>query len=202
MTARAMSICRAFVFPVLLLAGWSMAAGQEQLKRHLTSRGNVELGGSATYQSVWSVVNDNTSNSPAFIFSAMPYVGYFLLDGVELGLNPAGIVVSGGTGRSTVTQLRILFAPAYNFRTSTVSTPFVEGLAGVTTQTTAATAGGTATLAGFTWGGRAGVKVALTEHGLLNLGVQYLQVTLNPDGATTRNGYNELSVTAGWTVWL
>jgi hypothetical protein len=199
MTERCTSSTRLLI--AILLVCSALAAGQEQ-RHHFTSRGTVELGGSATYQSVWGVVSGTTSNSPAFIFSAMPFVGYFVIDGLELGLNPAGIVVSGGTGRSTVTQLRALFAPSYNFRTSTVSTPFVEGLAGVTTQTTDATAGGTTTLAGFTWGGRAGIKVALTERGLLNIGVQYLQVTLNPSGASSRNGYNELSVTAGWTVWL
>ena len=199
MSGRRMSLCRAII--LLLIAGSAIAAGQEQ-RHHWTSRGTVELGGSATYQSVWGVVNGNTSNSPAFIFSAMPFVGYFVIDGLELGLNPAGIVVSGGTGRSTVTQLRALFAPSYNFRTSTVSTPFVEGLAGVTTQTTDATGGGTATLAGFTWGGRAGIKVALTDRGLLTIGVEYLLVTLNPPGASARNGYNELSVSAGWTVWF
>lgn len=174
---------------------------QEQ-RRHFTSHGNVEVGGSVTYQAVWVVLNDKTSSSSTFVFTAMPFAGYFLLDGVELGVNPAGVVLSGGTGKPTVTQLRILLAPSYNFRTSTIATPFVEGLAGFTTQTTENTGTGTTTLSGFTWGGRAGLKVGLTEHGLLTIGVQYLQVTLNPSGSSKRNGFNELSASAGWTVWF
>jgi hypothetical protein len=37
---------------------------------------------------------------------------------------------------------------------------------------------------------------------MLNIGIQFLRITLNPSGAGSRNGSNELSVSAGWTLWL
>jgi len=80
-------------------------------------------------------------------------------------------------------------------------TPFVEGLAGLSTHSLSIS-GKTNTISGFTWGGRVGIKSAVTDKGLLVIGVQYLQITLNPSGSTSRNGFNEFSIDAGWTVWL
>ena len=98
-------------------------------------------------------------------------------------------------------QLRILFAPSYNFHTATMVTPFVEGLAGLTSASLIHS-GSTTSISGFTFGGRDGIKAALFEKGMLNIGIQFLRITLNPSGAGSRNGSNELSVSAGWTLWL
>ncbi len=185
---------------LIALACIAATAGAQEQRRHFTTRGTVELGGSISFMAAQPVINDKKGET-TYLLAVMPYVGYFIIDGFELGLNPAGLVLTN-TNNVTVTQLRILLAPSYNFRTTSVATPFVEGLAGLTSITTSVTGGGTATASGFTWGGRVGVKVALVEKGLLNLGIQYLQVTTNPSGVTTRNGSNEFTVTAGWTVWL
>ena len=186
------------VFAVAALA--TSTAGAQEQRRHFTSRGTVELGGSMSFMATQPVVNDKKGEN-IYTLSVLPYVGYFVIEGFEVGMNPAGLVLTSTNG-ATITHLRILLAPSYNFRTSSVATPFVEGLAGLTTVTTSVTNLGTSTSSGFTWGGRVGVKVSLAEKGLLNLGVQYLQVTANPSGVTTRNGSNEFSVTAGWTVWI
>jgi hypothetical protein len=175
------------------------ARAQEQ-RRHFTSRGTIELGGSISFMATQPVVNDRRGET-IYTLSVFPYVGYFIIDGLELGLNPAGLDMTS-SGSTTLTSLRILFAPSYNFRTPTIATPFVEGLAGLTSFTTSTTNIGTSTASGFTWGGRVGVKVAIVEKGLLNLAIQYLQVTANPSGVTVRNGSNQFSVFAGWTVWL
>ena len=189
------------LIPLLFAAAYSVAPAQPQEpRRHFTSRGTVELGGSISFMAAQPVVNDKKGET-VYTLSMMPYVGYFVIDGLEVGLNPAGLVLTSANN-VTVTQLRILLAPSYNFRTTTVATPFIEGLAGVTSTTTSVSGGPTATASGFTWGGRAGIKVSLVERGLLNLGIQYLQITQNPSGVTTRNGSNEFSVIAGWTVWL
>ncbi|MEW6510680.1 MAG: hypothetical protein AB1428_06930 [Bacteroidota bacterium] len=180
--------------------GGSAAGFAQEQRRHFTSRGSVELGGSISFQATQPVANDRTSDV-IYDLTVLPYVGYFILDGFELGVNPAGLVLTSA-GSTTITSLRILAAPSYNFRTSTIATPFVEGLAGLTTMTTSVSGGGTSTASGFTWGGRAGVKVGVVERGLLNLGIQYLRITVNPSGAPGRNGSNDFSVTAGWTVWL
>jgi hypothetical protein len=174
-------------------------AQQSQQRRHFGSQGTVELGGSTTFTATQPVAAGNTS-AWMYDFSLLPYAGYFIFDGLELGINPAGVNVQS-SGDSTAVQLRILFAPSYNFRTGTMVTPFLEGLAGITSASLIHS-GSTTSVSGFTFGGRAGIKAALIERGMLTIGVQFLRITLNKAGAGSRNGSNELAVSAGWTVWL
>src|SRR5271169_1539741 len=105
-------------------------AQQPQPRKRFGSPGTVELGGSMTFTAS-QPVHAGATGSWMYDFSMLPYAGYFVLDGLELGINPAGVNVSS-TGDTTTVQLRILFAPAYNFRTTAIVTPFVEGLAGIT----------------------------------------------------------------------
>lgn len=188
------------IFSFWTSAAFAQAQAPTQPRKYFTMHGTVELGGSVTFAATQGVVQ-GTTRDWVYELSALPYVGYFILDGLELGINPAGLTLNKGTGDSTAVQLRLLFAPSYNFHTSTIVTPFVEGLAGLTTHSLSVS-GRTNTISGFTWGGRVGIKSALTEKGLLLIGIQYLQITLNPSGGTARNGFNEFSISAGWTVWL
>ena len=187
----------------LMLASIISATGtfaqQVQPRKRFASPGTIELGGSMTFAASQPVLAGRTG-SWVYDFSMFPYAGYFVIEGLELGINPAGVTVSN-SGDTTAVQLRILFAPSYNFRTPTMVTPFVEGLAGFTSASLIHS-GTTTSRSGFTFGGRAGIKVALIERGMLGIGVQFLRITLNPSGAGSRYGANELSVTAGWTVWL
>jgi hypothetical protein len=187
------------MFLLLAFAAGVPSTAQEQ-RRHFGSRGTIEVGGSITFLASQPVVNEKRGVATSTL-SVLPYVGYFVIESFEVGINPAGLVLTS-VDSGTTTQLRILVAPSYNFRTGTMITPFVEGLAGLTSETVSISGAGTSTSAGFTWGGRAGVKVALLERGLLIIGLQYLNVTVNPPGTTTRNGSNEFSVAAGWTVWF
>ena len=187
---------------LMLMAGISASgafAQQQQPRKHFGSPGTFELGGSMSFTASQPVVAGKTGNW-IYDFSLLPYAGYFVIEGLELGINPAGVNVLR-SGDTTTVQLRILFAPAYNLHTATMVTPFVEGLAGITSASLMH-AGSTTSISGFTFGGRAGVKAALTERGLLNIGIQFLRITLNPPGAGSRSGSNELSVSAGWTVLL
>jgi opacity protein-like surface antigen len=121
-------------------------------------------------------------------------------DGVEIVGNPLGFSY-WKSGLTSVIDLRVLGGVAYTLKAQPGIYPFLEGLAGVTLRTV--DAGGTrTTVSGFSWGGRGGVKFAATSHGMVNVGVQYLQITLNPSGADKRYGSNELSVGVGFTVWL
>ena len=90
----------------------------------------------------------------------------------------------------------ILVAPSYNFQTEGIAYPFIEALLGYTSQSDGSSR------SGFSWGGRGGVKIAVTDKGLLNLAIEYVQITENPDGANNRYGQNQLSVAAGFTVWF
>jgi hypothetical protein len=185
---------------LMLMAGISAsgAFGQQQ-RKHFGSPGTIELGGSVTFTASQTVLAGATG-SWMYDFSMLPYAGFFVIEGLEVGVNPAGVNVRS-SGDTTAVQLRILFAPAYNFQTGTMVTPFVEGLAGITSASLIRP-GSTTSVSGFTFGGRAGIKAALVERGMLNIGIQFLRITLNPSGAGSRNGSNELSVSAGWTIWL
>ena len=176
---------------LLLLAGSLYA----QEPRRFLNKGSVELGGSIAFNTVQPVVNGKNGNA-VNVFAASPYVGYFVIDGLEIGVNPLGIAVRDSSGANT-TDLRIFLAPSYNFRTSSLATPFIEGLAGFTFRRA-----GNVNSNGFSWGGRAGIKAALTDKGLLNIGVQFVAITLNTGSQTSRNGTNEFSIVAGWTVWI
>jgi hypothetical protein len=190
---------------LMLITGIGASGGlaqqpqQPQQRKHFTSQGTVELGGSTTFTATQPVNAGNTSPW-IYDFSFLPYAGYFIIDGLELGINPAGVNVQS-SGDSTAVQLRVLLAPAYNFHTGTMVTPFVEGLAGITSASLIHS-GSTTSVSGFTFGGRAGIKAAIVERGLLTIGIQFLRITLNKSGASSRNGSNELAVSAGWTVWL
>ena len=107
---------------------YAQAPAPTQVHRYFGMHGTVELGGSVAFASMQNVVKGSTG-SWIYDLSAIPYAGYFILDGVELGINPAGLSYQKGTGDSSAVQLRMLFAPSYNFHTSTMVTPFVEGLA-------------------------------------------------------------------------
>jgi hypothetical protein len=186
---------------LMLMAGISAsgAFGQQQQRKRFGSPGTIELGGSVTFTASQTVLAGATG-SWMYDFSMLPYAGFFVIEGLEVGVNPAGVNVRS-SGDTTAVQLRILFAPAYNFQTGTMVTPFVEGLAGITSASLIRP-GSTTSVSGFTFGGRAGIKAALVERGMLNIGIQFLRITLNPSGAGSRNGSNELSVSAGWTIWL
>jgi len=157
-------------------------------------KGSTELGGSISFQSLTPVSNGNTGDATT-IFSLAPFIGYFVTDGFEIGLNPFGITSVSFSG-SSATQIMILAAPSYNFKTEGIAYPFIEALLGYSSQSNGSSS------SGFSWGGRGGVKLAVTNKGLLNLAVQYVQIKLNPSGATNRYGSNQLAISAGFTVWF
>jgi hypothetical protein len=191
-------VVAALVLLTAVSASGIFAQSPQQRKR-FASAGVVELGGSMTFAATQPVAGGATG-AWVYDFTMLPYAGYFVIEGLELGLNPAGVNVHTA-GDTTTVQMRILFAPAYNFHTPTMVTPFIEGLAGLTSSSLMHS-GSTKSSSGFTFGGRAGIKAAVTEKGMLTIGIQFLRITLNPSGAGSRNGANELSASAGWTVWL
>ena len=168
-------------------------------KQRFARAGVWELGGSATFQRSVPVVN-GVEGDAIYTLSALPYVGWFLLDGLELGANPLGVSMTR-TDESTIVDLRFLFAPSYNFRMKGGWYPFVEGLVGYTARLTSSDEGDT-TDDGITWGGRVGVKFWVVEQGLLTVGVQYLAVTLDPANADNRHGSNDIAAAVGFSVWF
>jgi hypothetical protein len=188
MRRRSVRIC---LVAIVVLAS-SIAESQEA--RQFALKGVTEFGGGVSFSSVTPVSTGKTGKA-ATILSVAPFIGYFISDGFELGVNPLGITSYSSEGVSTGTEIRIFVAPSYNFATGPTSHSFVETLLGYTAQSNGSER------KGFSWGGRAGLKIAVGGNGLLNIGVQYLLITMNRSGATERSGYNELSIAAGFTLW-
>jgi opacity protein-like surface antigen len=171
----------------------------QDAKKSFAAPGVVELGGSASYSYTQQVSNGTTSDGVHSV-AVMPSLGYFVAEGIEIVANPLGFSLWKG-GSTTVIDMRLLGGVAYNAKVQPGIYPFLEGLAGLTLRSYDAD-GAKTTVSGFSWGGRGGVKFAVTSHGMLNVGIQYLQIALTPSGADKRYGTNELSVAAGFTVWL
>jgi hypothetical protein len=172
----------------------SMSFAQEDKK--FATKGVFELGGNFSFQSQTPINNGKTEESYT-LFSFAPYISYFLTDGFEIGLNPLSISTWKYSG-TTSTQISFIVAPSYNFKTEGIIYPFIEAQFGYSTVSFSSSGSSSD---GFCWGGRGGIKLAVTGKGLLNLGVEYNQITLNPKGANNRNGTNALAVSAGFTLW-
>jgi Outer membrane protein beta-barrel domain len=167
-------------------------------------KGDVEFGGSVSYQHT-TAISEGTEfpTQTNSIFSFFPYAGYFLTDGFEIGLNPLGIQTYWDS-QDKITNLTVLLAPSYNFDIGGKVFPFVEAQLGYTQEVFG---GSLAELNpskrdGFSWGGRAGIKLAITGNSLLNVGAQYQQITLTPNGDSQWSGSNIVMISAGFTFWI
>ena len=175
-------ICNSQVFP------------QDKL---FARKGTVELSGNISFSSYTPVFND-MSGTAATIFTLAPQIGVFASDGFEIGLRtgisllPGVSIISSG-GNNSTTVLGLFFAPSYNFvTTSEMLFPFLEGQAGYTSISS-----GSNTNSGFSYGGRAGLKIIAAGHLLLTVSVEYLAITLNAPSANERSGYNYLNIGVG-----
>jgi hypothetical protein len=188
-------------FYVILVASLSLflPSMQAQQSKTFASKGAIEIGGNISYQYT-SSINAGTESFTYNFFSVNPYAGYFIADNIELGVNPIGIQTSWNSQTSS-TVYRIIVAPAYNFKVEENVYPFVELQLGYMAETISDNFS-SPTLSGFCWEGRSGVKLQIIGQGLINLGLQYQEITLNPSGATSRNGTNLLSFSAGFTFWF
>ncbi len=165
--------------------------------KSFASPGCVELGGSFSFTSQSFTYPNGGGTSPATtVMLFAPYVGYFPVKGFELGLNPFSIEsISNGSGGNT-TSLLFIFAPSYNFNTHSIVYPFIEGNIGYNSKSI-----GTSTETGACFGARAGVKLAIATHALVDLGVQYLVQNYSSDGITYPT-INNLVIGIGFTVNL
>lgn len=173
-------------------------------------RGHVELGGSIDFTNI----SFSDSSKSTGIFSISPYVGFFAMNQLEIGLRPIVTIVSPPTGNST-TDLAIFLAPSWNISTRTsVVTPYVEGLLGfssadVTVVTVnpnpppgvPATSITSETVSGLAYGGRGGIKVQISDYGLLNFGIQFISLDRKTSKAPKSIRENRLSVSLGFSIF-
>lgn len=133
----------------------------------------------------------------------MPYIGYFIIDGLELGLNPLGYRYASYENYSNY-NITIMFAPSYNFDTKSKIYPFIEGRIGYTSHNYKDTNPPEVdeTWSGLSYGAAGGVKFILGESSLLKAGASYMFYTYMPESADNRYGYNELMLELGFMVFF
>lgn len=198
-----MNKCALFVLSALLCGiiidgAWAQQQ-QQEARRTFAMAGTFEFGGSAAFSSSSQVVNGATAD-PVYSIAISPVAGYFVTDGLEIVVNPLSVNYAW-SGNITGLSMMPMAGLAYNFRANPRTFPYLEGVAGYAYNRSD---NGIAkvTRSGLAWAGRGGVKFLVTGTALINIGLQYQQVTLKRDVETDRNGYNLLSASAGLTVWL
>ena len=168
------------------------------------NKGTVELGGSISYSSMTTVTNGTTDNNSTSIFNFTPMVSYFIAEGFYLGVSPGINIVKVAGSNDAITNLMLFAVPGYAFGKGEVF-PFVEGWVGytaVSSNSDPILGSGKLDLSGVSYGGRGGVKIQVGKGGLVNIGVSYTALTLNPKGADKRTGMNVLGVVVGFSVFI
>ena len=173
--------------------------------QNFATKGTIEVGGSLGFSSITGVSNGESSSNSLSTLRLEPYIGYFIVDGFELGFEPSFTTSSIGDYSSN--SFGIYFAPAWNFDLRSNLFPFLEGRIGYNTSSRDVSngEGGTTkyTTSGLAWGAKGGVKVKIGNSGLFNLALSYDQITMNPkDWSGSRNGENIFSVNAGFTIFI
>ncbi|MBE0539708.1 MAG: outer membrane beta-barrel protein [Ignavibacterium sp.] len=186
-----------FFFVVLLFGTISLSA------QNFATKGTVELGGSLGFSSTTMVYDGNSSDNSVSTFSIEPYVGYFVINSLELGLIPSFSTSSYGDQSST--SFGVYFAPAWNFDLRSNLYPFIEGRIGY--NTSSYDDGNSETndpsSSGLAWGFRGGVKVQVGNSSLVNIALSYDQMTMEPENwSGGRIGQNVFGVNAGFTIFL
>jgi len=174
-------------------------AQQQEARKTFAMAGTFEVGGSAGFSST-SQVRNGTTGDPKYLIAFSPTAGYFVIDALEIVVNPLSVNYEWG-GNSTQATLMPMGGLAYNFRLHPRAFPYLEGVAGYVYVRSDDGAVIT-TSSGLAWAGRGGVKFLITGTALVNIGLQYQQVTLDRSTDTGRNGYNVFSASVGLTVWL
>lgn len=164
--------------------------------------GTWEFGGAVSYTSTTNVNDGETADNSTNEFSFEVPVGYFIIDGLELGITPE-IMTTSYDDRST-TWFGIYFTPAWNFDLNSNAYPFIEGRFGY--QSATVDPGGSSsssTYSGIGWGVLGGVKVQISKNVLINAGFGYMQHTLEGENHTGgRNGENILGGRVGIIVFV
>lgn len=183
-----------FFFAILFFGTITLSA------QNFATKGTVELGGSIGFSSTTYVSNGESANDALSTFIVQPYVGYFVVNSLELGLVPS--FMSQSLGDYSSSTFAIYFAPAWNFDLKSNLFPFIEGRIGY--NTTSTDNGITdASASGLAWGFRGGVKVQVGNSALVNLALSYDQITTDPENWDgDRNGANVFGVNAGFTIFL
>ena len=183
-----------FLLVGLILCIGITSADAQNISKY-AKKNQWDVGGSFGFMSSKAVVNGNTADESQTTITFQPYGGYFIIDGLSIGITPA--VYYTKLGIYNATDYTLYFSPAYNFDPKSQFYPYVMGLIGYNAYNS-----GGSNLKGIAWGGEVGVKANLLGNSLIRLGVQYEQKTLNPSDYNDRNGMNNIKVNLGFNVFF
>jgi len=183
------------VFTIIILLFSAVACN---VHAQFAKQGDVELGGSVAYSST-TVVSDGTAASQSTsLFNFMPYVNYFISNGFSVALSPTVNVLKVAGASDSMTNLDLFVIPGYTFTTQSIVYPYIEAMLGYTSLES----GSNPINSGFSYGGKAGIKLLVGKSGLFSIGVTYAVLDISPKGATKRDGFNELALSMGFSVFM
>ena len=174
--------------------------------QNFAKKGIVELGGGLGFTSTTYVFNGESLDDSQTSFWFYPYVGYFIINNVELGIIPR--FSTSSYGDLSDNSFGILFAPAYVFDLGNCWYPFIEGRVGYNTWTYEYYDLNLdileSTQSGLEWGFRGGVKAQVGRNALVSAGVFYQMIDRNDDDDPNdeRDGFNQFGLEVGVSVFL
>ena len=170
--------------------------------QEFAKKGAVEIGGNVGFSSITTIIDGQSDPNATTLFQISPTIGYFAIDGLELGINPLEFTNVMGqtsglttTGDSAFSQTWVGFwvFGAYHFSTGGTTFPYLQALVGYTSESST----GKSSVSGLSYGFAGGAKFKLTDGLLLNAGISYKFYTYNQSEATSRSGLNVLTVGVG-----
>jgi hypothetical protein len=186
------------LFTVLFLT-----CGISLFAQNFAKMGTVELGGTLGFNSTTQVSNGEAADESSTTIFFNPYFGYFFINSFEVGIIPT--FSSSSFGDQSQNNFGVLLAPAYNFDLGNCWYPFIEGRVGYNTSSQDDGDDQTEdpSFSGLAWGFRGGVKAQVGNNALVNVGVFYNNVTMNPENWDgDRNGQNVFGIEAGVAIFL
>ncbi|MHA2123446.1 MAG: opacity family porin [Promethearchaeota archaeon] len=181
---------------ILLIVLWASNADAQ----NFAQKGTIELGGTIGFESETEVYDGETADESTTKFSFSPLLGYFIINGLEFGLIP--IYETSSHGDNSDSMFGIFFAPQYHFDIESPVYPYIGGMVGYNSFNRDRLHSDN-TYSGISYGGMAGIKVQIGNSSLINVGIRYLLATFNPeDWDGDRNGHNNFSIEAGFSVFL
>ena len=183
-----------------------LACGITIFAQDFGKKGIVEFGGGLGFTSTTYVFDGESFDDTQTSFWFYPYVGYFIINNVELGLIPR--FSTSSMGDLSDNSFGILLAPAYVFDLGNCWYPFIEGRIGYNSWTYEYYDVNLdileATESGLEWGFRGGVKAQVGRHALVNAGVFYQMIDQNNDDDPNdeRDGINQFGLEVGVSVFI
>jgi hypothetical protein len=180
-----------------------LTCGISLFAQNFAKMGTVELGGTLGFNSTTQVSNGEAADESSTTIFFNPYFGYFFINSLEVGIIPT--FSSSSFGDQSQNNFGVLLAPAYNFDLGNCWYPFIEGRVGYNTSSLDDGDDQTEdpSFSGLAWGFRGGVKAQVGNNALVNVGVFYNNVTMNPENwEGDRNGQNVFGIEAGVAIFL